>query len=237
MTCADGVSEKFLGARRRFLGPMPSTRYSGRRHLLHPTAGTQRAHPQRGGPWDALPVCVSGAQGRKSRDSVRHAICQRGLENVSPCLVAPIISDGGPEFQRDFGEGLELRSIFQPLTDASSPWQNGLAERHGGEVKRRVVRDLTEGGSIIDNLDDLQSILSYMVVCKNQRYSRAGFSPAQLVFGRGLRVPEELLSDRLESTPGRQTTAADPTELDGPAREFEKSCRLPTSTTCARADV
>ena len=47
------------------------------------------------------------------------------------------------------------------------------AERHGGEIKRRVLRELTEGSGVISDLDDLQSILSHMVVCKNKWYSRA----------------------------------------------------------------
>ena len=46
-----------------------------------------------------------------------------------------MICDGGPEYQGDFERRLELSGIFQQVTDAESPWQNGKAERHGQWIK------------------------------------------------------------------------------------------------------
>eukprot|EP00439_Symbiodinium_sp_Y106_P022367 s729_g2.t1 len=101
-----------------------------------------------------------------------------------------VISDAGPEFLADFTKGLELNSVLQHLTDAESPWQNGIAERHGGEIKRRVLREL-----------------------------RGPDCPSQP-------IPEELLSDHVAHTPGRQAAAADPTELDGAERAFAQACQI-----------
>ena len=101
-----------------------------------------------------------------------------------------VISDAGPEFLADFSKGLELHSVLQHLTDAESPWQNGIAERHGGEIKRRVLRELSEGQTVLRSRGDLELLLVHLTSCKNQWYTRAGYSPAQLVLGRNLRIPE-----------------------------------------------
>ena len=132
------------------------------------------------------------------------------------------ITDGGPEFERRFARGLEQISTYHHVADSESPWQNGRCERHGGFLKSRAKREIEEGAGVVHTLEDLDLLISHMIICKNNWYSRAGFSPAQLVFGRALRLPEELLSDNLESTPGRQEAAADPSELDGPGQEFQR---------------
>ena len=136
------------------------------------------------------------------------------------------ITDGGPEFERRFARNLEQISVFHHVVDSESPWQNGRCERHGGFLKSRAKREIEEGAGVVTTLEDLDLLISHMTICKNNWYSRAGYSPAQLVFGRGLRLPEELLSDGLESTPGRQEAAADPLELDGPGREFQRSSAI-----------
>eukprot|EP00439_Symbiodinium_sp_Y106_P068096 s466_g11.t1 len=86
-----------------------------------------------------------------------------------------VISDAGPEFLADFSKGLELHSVLQHLTDAESPWQNGIAERHGGEIKRRVLRELSEGQTVLRSRGDLELLLVHLTSCKNQWYTRAGY--------------------------------------------------------------
>ena len=131
-----------------------------------------------------------------------------------------VLSDGGAEFAKDFVTGLELHSVFHHVVDADSPWQNGVAERHGGEIKRRVLRELAEGNTVLTSTEGIDLMLCHLNACKNQFYSRAGYSPAQLVFGRNPRVPEELLSDLVASAPGRQAMASDPTNLEGSETEL-----------------
>eukprot|EP00959_Pyramimonas_sp_CCMP1952_P192815 4031900-Pyramimonas_sp.AAC.1 len=46
-----------------------------------------------------------------------------------------VMSDGGPEFQGAFERGCEHLGCFQHVCDATSPWQNGRCERHGGWIK------------------------------------------------------------------------------------------------------
>ncbi|CAE7436187.1 RE1 [Symbiodinium necroappetens] len=135
-----------------------------------------------------------------------------------------VLSDGGAEFAKDFVTGLELHSVFHHVVDADSPWQNGVAERHGGEIKRRVLRELAEGNTVLTSTEGIDLMLCHLTACKNQFYSRAGYSPAQLVFGRNPRVPEELLSDLVASAPGRQAMASDPTNLEGSERAYVQSC-------------
>ncbi|CAE7224945.1 RE2 [Symbiodinium sp. CCMP2592] len=135
-----------------------------------------------------------------------------------------VLSDAGSEFQKEFATGLELQSVFHHVVDADSPWQNGVAERHGGEVKRRLLRELAEGKSVLTSRDDIDLMLYHLTAAKNMWYTRAGYSPAQLVFGRNPRIPEELLSDLVSSAPGRQAMASDPTNLEGSERAYVQSC-------------
>ena len=135
-----------------------------------------------------------------------------------------VLSDAGAEFMKEFANGLELNSVLHHVVDADSPWQNGIAERHGGEIKRRLLRELSEGQTVLSSREDVDLMLCHLTTCKNQWYTRAGYSPAQLVFGRNPRIPEELLSDQVASAPGRQAMASDPTNLEGSERAYVQSC-------------
>ena len=137
-----------------------------------------------------------------------------------------VLTDGGREFAGECERLLEQYNVFQHVCDAESPWQNARAERHGALIKDRARREMEEGTGVVRSLEDLEILVNHMVICKNSWYSRGGYSPSQLVFGRGMRLPQELLSDEATDTPGRQEAAADPMELDGPGREFHRSCLI-----------
>ena len=51
-----------------------------------------------------------------------------------------MITDGGPEFRRDFVHSGEYAGILQVIVDADAPWQNGKCERHGGFVKDLLAK-------------------------------------------------------------------------------------------------
>lgn len=51
-----------------------------------------------------------------------------------------LFTDGGPEFQGSFQEGLMLDGTANERTAAFAPWQNGIAERHGQTWKSCSIR-------------------------------------------------------------------------------------------------
>jgi len=137
-----------------------------------------------------------------------------------------VITDGGMEFRGRFERGLEQLSVLHNVTDIQSPWQNGRVERHGQWIKDRVELELESGASILENLNDLENLIMELVSCKNTWFSRGGYSPAQIVYGRNPRLPPELLSDAEQASPGWADILCDPTEMDTAAAEFKRAHRI-----------
>ena len=137
-----------------------------------------------------------------------------------------MVTDGGMEFRGRFERGLEQLSVLHNVTDIQSPWQNGRVERHGQWLKDRVEMEMQSGTSIVENLNDLENLVLELVSCKNIWFSRGGYSPAQIVYGRNPRLPPELLSDADQASPGWADVLCDPTELDTAAAEFRRAHRI-----------
>ena len=100
-----------------------------------------------------------------------------------------LVMDQGTEFGADFQQLCESRSILPVVTDLETPWQNSVVERDGALFKMAFEKacslevPTTEAG-VNEPFAEL-----------NRRVGRAGFSPAQRVFGRRLRLPSSLLED------------------------------------------
>lgn len=104
----------------------------------------------------------------------------------------------------------EQCGLLQIVSDASSPWQNGRAERHGGWAKDKVEEELQAGVLHVSNEEEMDLLVSAVVSNKNRYFHRGGFSPAQLVFGCNPRVPLELLGDDELSVVAKEDVMADP---------------------------
>eukprot|EP00434_Breviolum_minutum_P029882 symbB.v1.2.026423.t1/scaffold2638.1/size74318/2 len=137
-----------------------------------------------------------------------------------------VISDGGMEFRGRFERGLEQYGVLQNVTDQESPWQNGRVERHGLWVKDRMEMEVSAAGTIVQCINDLEALVIELVSCKNGWFSRGGYSPAQLVYGKNPRLPAELLSDAGQCTPGWDEVLCDATEGDTATAEFRRSHRI-----------
>ena len=86
-----------------------------------------------------------------------------------------LISDGGPEFQEAFARAGEHAGVFHHVCDATSPWQNGKCERHGGLVKEALAKAAREAEP--RTARELEHLLHETLAAKNRYFHRGGFSP------------------------------------------------------------
>lgn len=98
-----------------------------------------------------------------------------------------LFTDGGPEFQGSFQEGLMLDGTADERTAAFAPWQNGIAERHGQTWKSMFYK--TMKGFSPQTHDDFEEIMDQVTLAKNTMLNRSGFSPYQRVYGKQPRIP------------------------------------------------
>ena len=137
-----------------------------------------------------------------------------------------VVCDAGNEFRGSFERGLENSGILQHVIHPESPWENGLAERHGGWLKDRIDREIQSGRTLIHNFNDLDEMLSSLTSSKNNWLNRGGFTPSQLVFGQMVRLPGELLADDELALQGCLDAHEDPLQVDEAAGEFRRRFQI-----------
>lgn len=108
---------------------------------------------------------------------------------MRPC---DVFSDNGPEFDGEFHEGLMMDGSADERSAGCSPWQNGLAERHGQTFKNMFYKCCHASSPV--TRDDVEEIVEQVCVAKNSLVRKDGFSPSQRVFGRDVRLPGLLYS-------------------------------------------
>ena len=105
-----------------------------------------------------------------------------------------IISDNGGEFvNQQFLEMCSLCSIEFKTSPASSPWCNGMVERHHSLLSGMINAILEEQKCNID------IAIAWACNAKNSLNNVFGFSPYQLVFGKNPTVPSILEYQNLPS--------------------------------------
>ena len=137
-----------------------------------------------------------------------------------------IICDAGNEFKGAFERGLENLGIYQHVIHPECPWENGLTERHGGWLKDRLDREIASGRSVIQELPDLDELLSSLTSSKNNWLNKGGYTPSQLVFGQLTRIPGELLAEDDLAAHGLQDAFSDPMEVDEAAGEYRRRFKI-----------
>ena len=98
-----------------------------------------------------------------------------------------VVCDNGGEFYAEchsFLQGLGVRMVY---TAVEAPWQNGACERNGGEWKMMWKAVTTEHE--VKTPDQIAAACVMIGWAKNARVGDSGFSPAQLVLGRGMCLP------------------------------------------------
>ena len=96
-------------------------------------------------------------------------------------------TDGGPEFEGKFQEGLMLDGTSDERSAAFAPWQNSLVERHGGSWKSMFYK--VSKSCVPENREDIEEIIEQVTVAKNSMINKSGYSPIQRVYGKQPRIP------------------------------------------------
>ena len=106
-----------------------------------------------------------------------------------------LIYDQGGEFEREFGQELEDLGCEPMPTAAITPQQNAVCERHGGIWKTHARRLLDEFSVkfVPEQLHSVTWLTAAVIWACNSAIDDSGYSPAQWVLGRGLRLPYTLL--------------------------------------------
>ena len=99
------------------------------------------------------------------------------------------------EFEREFGQELEDLGCELMPTAAITPQQNAVCERHGGIWKTHARRLLDEFSVkfVLEQLHRVTWLTTAVTWACNSALDDSGYSPAQWVLGRGLRLPYTLL--------------------------------------------
>ena len=99
--------------------------------------------------------------------------------------------DGG--FQGEFIDKITELGIVEDFIPPDAHWQLGTIERHDHAWRSIANKVIDATGA--NTLEQLEIITTGVTNTKNNQYRRNGRSPVQAVFGRSLRLPEELLTD------------------------------------------
>ena len=93
-------------------------------------------------------------------------------------------SDNGGEFvNQDFLDMCDSLGIIVKTTAATSPWSNGVCERHNGLIAEAYNKIIEDVGC------DPHIALAWATNAKNSLANSFGYSPYTLVFGRNPRIP------------------------------------------------
>ena len=117
-----------------------------------------------------------------------------------------IFTDNGGEFSNkhmhSFGQTYD---IVIKTTAAESPFSNGIVERHNAVLTETLLKLKAESPKLKP-----QTMLRFATYAKNALLNHDGYSPHQLVFGKGVNIPSVMSNDppALEA----QTTSEFPAE-------------------------
>lgn len=137
-----------------------------------------------------LQVCVPLWKGAKSSEVRR--VYRKFWKRWAGSPVQVLV-DGGMEFGGEVQDGFDRDNTLVTVTAADSPWQNGLAERHGGIWKDIFQKSFEECQP--RNKHEINELCDKVCESKNCMIRKHGFSPMQHVFGCELRIPYSLIDE------------------------------------------
>eukprot|EP00971_Amphidinium_carterae_P280152 5561133-Amphidinium_carterae.1 len=121
------------------------------------------------------------------------------LHGLQTCWLIPfgfprhVLLDQGSEFKQTLRQYLEQHHTQVLVTNAQSPWENGVCERAGGRLKE-ILQLTWEDVEPYDTNDVFESVVT-AVYAHNRFTDRSGFTPFQRVIGVLPRAAVDLLAD------------------------------------------
>ena len=131
-----------------------------------------------------MQVCVPLWKGKTAAD-VRKAY-RKGWKRWAGCPKR-VLTDNGSEFDGAMQEGLEMDGTYVDKTAAYAPWQNVIAERHGGTWKSIFGKAFED--SQPQNKKEINELIDQVNYSKNSMTRKHGYAPYQHVFGCDLALP------------------------------------------------
>ena len=104
-----------------------------------------------------------------------------------------IWADQGGEFKGVFKTKAGLEGTHVEPSSLESPFQRGVAERHGKTFKTILEKAMVE--YTCQNHDDWLELVDVSIMMKNRLVSRGGFSPVQRALGYLPRIPGGLMAE------------------------------------------
>lgn len=109
------------------------------------------------------------------------------------CFPVAMLTDNGLELAHNYAIGAELNGMMWHITNRTSPWENGLTERHAALAKEIIEKEIM--AQHISTLEALATMISQVHSGNISRPIRVGFSPSQLLQGSTRNIPGELMAD------------------------------------------
>lgn len=104
-----------------------------------------------------------------------------------------LVADQGREFvSSEFCDWCDSKSIYLYHAGVGAPWQNGVAERSGATL-RTLVSAICQTHAVSTD-DEMQQAVGEAVSSYNNDVNESGTSPQQLVTGKNVRAPGDVLS-------------------------------------------
>ena len=102
-----------------------------------------------------------------------------------------LMSDQGSEFMGQLEPVLKTFAVMHEVVPPTAHWRMALAERHGSVLKLMMMKIINQVSAT--NMDDMKMVVSSAVAARNQQARVSGFSPLQLVFGKDVSIPPNLM--------------------------------------------
>ena len=104
-----------------------------------------------------------------------------------------VLDPAQPNLSETFNQFCTAQGVDIEQTAAEAHWQLGKVERHGQWFARILAKTLDEMRPTTE--EDWRACVTHTQSAKNALITEAGASPHQLVFGRSVRVPTDLLQE------------------------------------------
>ena len=119
-----------------------------------------------------------------------------------------VMTDRAKPFLRDVAQEVADHGCFFETAAKAAPWQIGAVERHGG-----IWKSMFKKVAYAEQVHTKEGVLLAAAACnqaKNSLSRKHGFAPTQLVLGKDIRLPADLVDEQEVHRIGAQALAENP---------------------------